>query len=262
MMPGAFIMAGGLNLFYTQAGTGPAVVYIHGNTGSSLWYSRVMDLPGRTCYALDLPNFGRSDPMPGEVDLFRYAGCVKEFIQALGLENPLVVGHSLGGAVAQALALEAPGLLGGLLLLDSAAPSGLQTPRERYPLIEAMRRDRAFLSKALAATVPTLKDPELFEALVDDALLMAEKAWIGNAEALSSFDIRGRTQTLELPVRVLWGRMDYIVTEAMARETAQAYAGAKLDLLEGVGHSLLVEDPGRFTALLGDFADGIDRARK
>ncbi|HEY9054472.1 MAG TPA: alpha/beta hydrolase [Rectinemataceae bacterium] len=257
MMSGSFIMAGGLNLYYAQAGSGPAVVYIHGNTGSSLWYSKAMDLPGRTCYALDLPNFGRSDPMPGDVDLFRYAESVSAFIEALGLEKPLVVGHSLGGAVAQALAVSSPGIANGLVLVDSAAPSGLKTPRDRYPLIEMMRTDRAFLSKALAATVPTLKDPSLFEALVDDALRMAEKAWIGNAEALSAFDISGKTQDLDLPVCVIWGKLDYIVTEAMARETAQAYAGARLEILDGVGHSVLVEDPGRFLAILGDFASKI-----
>ncbi|MCX7026588.1 MAG: alpha/beta hydrolase [Spirochaetes bacterium] len=229
------------------------LVYVHGNTGSSLWFSKVMEVPGFKTYALDLPNFGRSDPMPGDIDLHRYAKYLKGFIDALGLNSPFIAAHSLGGAVAQSLALSFPEILNALVLVDSSSPKGLVTPKDRHPLIEMMRKDRSFLSKALAATVPTLKDPAFFEALVDDAMKMAAKAWIGNAEALSSFDIFARTSAFTKPVLVLWGKSDYIVTETMARETAEAYPTGTLKVLEGVGHSVIAEDPARFVDLLLDF---------
>jgi branched-chain amino acid transport system permease protein len=252
-MTSAFVNVDGLKLFYVTEGEGRHLVYVHGNTGSSLWFSKAMAVPGFKTYALDLPNFGRSDPMPGTVDLHRYAAFLKGFIDALGLKAPLVVAHSLGGAVAQSLALSFPERVGALVLVDSASPKGLVTPKDRHPLIDMMRKDRSFLSKALAATVPTLKDPEFFEALVDDALKMAEPAWIGNAEALSGFDLSGRTSGFAGPVLVLWGKSDYIVTEAMARETAAAYPKGELKVLEGVGHSVIAEDPSRFLGLLLDF---------
>jgi branched-chain amino acid transport system permease protein len=248
-----FADVSGIKLCYRTEGEGKPLVYVHGNTGSSLWFSKVMKVPGCRTYALDLPNFGNSDPLEGAVDLRRYADHLKGFIDALGLGSPLVAAHSLGGAVAQSMAISSPESLCGLVLIDSAAPRGLVTPRERHPLIEMMRKDRSFLSKALAATLPTLKDPAFFEALVDDALRMAEPAWIGNAEALSRFDISERAAEFAKPVLVLWGRSDCIVTEAMARETAAAYPKGELKILEGVGHSVIAEDPARFMDLLMDF---------
>jgi branched-chain amino acid transport system permease protein len=213
-----------------------------------------MDMSGFQTFAVDLPNFGKSSPLESEPDLHVYADYVGEFIEALQLKSPIVVGHSLGGAVAQSLAVRKPDLVGALVLIDSASPKGLITPRERYPFIEMMRKDRNILSKALAATVPTLRDAVLFESLVDDATAMAEKAWTGNADALSRFEISDRASSFGKPVLVIWGRGDFIVTESMAVETARAYPRGRLEIVEDVGHSLIVENPGKFMELLVDFA--------
>jgi len=252
-MTSAFILIGGLQLFYATAGSGQPLVYIHGNTGSSQWFSRVMEIPGYRTFALDLPNFGRSSPLPGEADLHVYADYAKKFIEAMRLESPIVVGHSLGGAVAQSLVLRYPGTARALVLVDSSSPQGLLTPRERYSLIEMMRKDKGILSKALAATVPTLKDLTFFASLVDDATLMAEKAWVGNAEALSHFDVSASTASFKGPVLVIWGKGDFIVSEEMARETAQAFPGAELQIVENVGHSIIVENPGLFVNITKTF---------
>lgn len=240
----------GLRIFYVQAGEGEPLVYIHGNTGSSLWFSKVMEVPGYRCIALDLPNFGHSDSFPKEADIHGYADVVAGFIESLGLGAVTAVGHSLGGAVAQSLAIRYPGKVKALVLVDSASPKGLVTPRDRHPIIEMMRKDRTILAKALAATVPSLKDPEFYEKLVDEARLMATPAWIGNAEALCRFDLGDSPARFLGPVLVLWGKSDYLVTEAMALETAQAYPKARFEALDGVGHSVIVEDPALFLKAL------------
>jgi len=252
-MVDSFVTIAGISMFYVVAGEGVPIVYIHGNTGSSRWFSRVMEIPGYKTIALDMPNFGRSGALPEPVDLHRYADYVAGFIRELKLEKPVLVGHSLGGAVAQSIALRYPELSRAMILVDSSSPRGLLTPKDRYPLIEMMRKDRAFLSKALAATVPTLQDSAFFESLVDDAMAMAEPAWIGNAEALGKFDISEKTREYEKPVLVIWGKMDYIITEAMARETAQAYPAGDLRIVESAGHSVVVENPGQFRELVVSF---------
>lgn len=253
-MTSGFVTILSIPLFFVTAGEGVPLVYVHGNTGSSRWFSRVMEVPGFKTYAIDLPNFGRSGQMPGEVDLHRYADFVGAFLDEMEITGAVVVGHSLGGAVVQSLALRDPNRLKAMALVDSAAPDGLFTPPDRHPLIRAMKADRAFLSKALAATVPALSDQVFFESLVDDALAMAEPAWIGNAVALGKFDISSRCSEVDMPVLVLWGRKDYIVTEEMARKTAAAYRGAELDIVENVGHSLPVENPEGFVTRLVEFA--------
>jgi pimeloyl-ACP methyl ester carboxylesterase len=221
-----------------------------------------MDITGARTIAPDMPNFGRSGPLPGAIAVDAYADAMAAFIRALDLGQAVIAAHSLGGAVAISLAVRHPGLVRGLVLVDSAAPSGLLTPRDRHPLIEMMRTRRDILAQALRAVVPTLKDEAFFEALVDDASKMAPAAWVGNAEALSRFDYRERCFAYTGPVLVAWGRKDVIVTEAMARETAAAFPGARLEILDGVGHSVMAEDPTRFTALVGDFVRAVEQERR
>lgn len=251
-MDGTFVDIGDLAIYFVEQGEGVPVLYVHGNVASSRFYARVMEVPGARTVALDLPNFGRSKPLPGEPDLDRYADVVADFIRARGLDRPVLVGHSLGGGVAMSLAARHPGLVRALVLVDSASPSGLATPRERHPVIELMRTNRAVLTQALRAVVPTLEDDAFFETLVDEATLMAAPAWVGHAEALTRFDYRGRTSDFTAPVLVAWGRRDVVITEAMARETAAAFPDASLVIFEDVGHSPMVEDPERFVALIAD----------
>jgi pimeloyl-ACP methyl ester carboxylesterase len=212
-----------------------------------------MDVPGARTIALDMPNFGRSKPLPGEPDIDRYADAVLAFIRALGLGRPVLVGHSLGGAVAISVTARFPRLIRGLVLVDSAPPSGLVTPRERYPLFEVWRTNRPVLAQTMRIIAPTLADEAFFQSLVDDAMRMAAPAWVGHAEALGRFDYRGRTAAFTGPVLVAWGRKDATVTEAIARETAAAFPDAKLEILEDVGHSVMAENPKRFIALIADF---------
>jgi pimeloyl-ACP methyl ester carboxylesterase len=252
-MDGTIIDIGDLGIFFVEHGEGVPVLYVHGNTGSCRWFERVMDVPGARTTALDMPNFGRSKPLPGEPDIDRYAEAVAAFIRARSLDRPVVVGHSFGGAVAISIAARNPALLRGLVLVDSASPSGLVTPKERHPLIEMMRANRAVLTQALRGVVPTLADEAFFQSLVDDASMMAVPAWVGNAEALGRFDYRGRTAAFEGPTLVAWGRKDVIVTEAMARETVAAFPGAKLEILEDVGHSVMAENPKRFISIMIEF---------
>lgn len=250
-----------VQVHYVEQGDGIPVLYVHGNTGSLAWYAGVMDIPGCRTLALDMPNFGRSGPLPGEPDLDAYADVVAGFIRAMGLDRPVVVGHSLGGGVCISLAARYPELARGMILVDSAAPSGLVTPEDRHPGIELMRTNRAVLKQALAAIAPTLQDAAFFERLVDDAVRMAAPAWIGNARALGRFDYVGRCGAFTAPVLVLRGAKDVIITEAMARETAEAFPGGQLEVLDHVGHSVMVEDPAGFARIVAGFVAGLSAAR-
>jgi branched-chain amino acid transport system permease protein len=214
-----------------------------------------MDLDGCRVLAPELPNFGRSARLE-VADIDVYANYLGIFIDKLGLTKPVIVGHSLGGAVVMSLLARRPELASALVIVDGAAPGGLKTPEEHYPIIELYRTNRDYMRKALAAVTPTLRDEAFLDQLADDAMLMAPHAYAGNARALERFDYRGRTSGFTLPVLVVWGRKDLIITEAMARETAAAYPAARLEILEEVGHSVMVEDPARFKVLLSNFIAG------
>ena len=246
----------GKKINYVEQGAGTPVVLVHGNTGSSRWWSLVMDLPGCRTIALDMPNFGHSEALE-VADIDVYADHVAAFIKVLGLSKPVVVGHSLGGGVVMAMAARNPELAKAIVLIDSASPAGLKTPEAHYPYIELYRTNRDLLRKGLASVAPTLQDQALLDALTDDAMLMAGHAFSGNARALERFDYRGTAGMFKGPVLVIWGRKDIIITEAMARETAAAYAKGKLEILDGVGHSAMVEAPEDCKRLLSGFIVGL-----
>jgi pimeloyl-ACP methyl ester carboxylesterase len=249
----------GARVRYVESGTGLPLVYVHGNLGSSRWFERVREVPGCRTIALDMPNFGESGPLVGTPDMDRYADAVAGFIGALRLERPVVAAHSLGGAVAISLAVRNPALVRGMVLVDSCPPSGLATPEDRYPLYEMMRTNRGLVASSLGAMAPTMKDPGLFEQLVDDAMRMAAPAWVGHARALGAFTYTGRCSAFTNPVLVLWGRKDPLITEAMARETAEAFPHARLETRDDVGHSPMVEDPAGFVKALQAFVSGLGK---
>ncbi|MFH2113563.1 MAG: alpha/beta hydrolase [Spirochaetota bacterium] len=257
MLDGKTIEVNGSIMFYAEYGQGRPVVLVHGNTGSSRWWKKVMNLEGCHVLAPELPNFGRSGQLE-VADIDVYADYLGAFIGTLGFVKPVLVGHSLGGAVVMSLAARKPELAAALVIMDGPAPGGLRTPEEHYPIIELYRTNRGFMRKALAAVTPTLKDEGFLDELADDAMLMASHAYAGNARALERFDYRGRTSGFIGPVLVLWGRKDIIITEAMARETAMAYPGSRLEMMDEVGHSVMVEDPVRFKVLLQKFIAGLE----
>jgi len=236
-------------MFYRIQGSGPPMVFVHGNTGSSIWFSRVMDISGYTTYAPDLPNFGTSGHID-TADIDMYADYLKGWMDALRLENPVVLGHSLGGAVVISLAIRYPESVKKLILVDSAPLSGLKTPEEHYPIIEQYKRNRDLMKQALASIVPTLEDEEFLEKLTDSAMKMNPIAYTGNARALERFDYQGRGEEFTGPVLVFVGEKDILINEETGRKTAEAFPKGEFRLLEGVGHSVMVEAPDTFKQIV------------
>lgn len=245
----------GRKILYRESGAGYPVLLVHGNTGSSLWWTRVGEVAGARLTAPDLPNFGGSDRLdpaeaPGSSDIDLYADYLIAFAEDLGLFRPVLVGHSLGGAVAISALVRRPELWASAVLVDSAPPGGLVTPEAHYAAIERFKTDRALLRSALGAVCPAMDDPAFLDRLTDEALRMNPESFAGNARALARFDRSGDCGRYPGPVLVLWGRRDAIVTEAMARDTAAAFPMGSLRILENVGHSAMVEDPAAFREIL------------
>lgn len=251
------VRADGLRIALREAGTGRPLVCVHGNAASSRWFAELLAAPpaGWRVLAPDLPNHGASAPLPAPITIPAYADALAALMGALGLERPVVLGHSMGGAVAQALAAARPGRLAGLVLVASPGLEPFPTPESHYPALEAMARDRALMRAALAATMPSRPAPYL-DALVDDALAMAPGALAANARALEAAPPRPPAGSA-LPVLVLHGALDALVPEAVGRRAAAAWPGARLERLDGVGHSPPIEAPERVGALLSEFLEEV-----
>lgn len=248
-----------VRIAWIEAGEGDPVVLIHGNFSSRRWYLEQLAAPpeGFRLIAPDLPNFGGSDALPGDITMDAYARFVLGFADALGLETFALVGQSMGGAVVQTVAVTAPERVTRLMLIGSAAPDGHYTSEEHFAFLEAFRGNRDLLGRALAGTVPTHR-PEWFDILVDDAVAMQPHAFTENARALMAYDVSGRTHAYPGPVLVIRGELDlpHLITDEIAQRTADAYPGGRLLTLPGVGHSPQLEDPQLFNRILGEFLKG------
>lgn len=244
-----------LTIGFDRAGAGPGVLLIHGNFGSHRWWQELLadPPPGLDLIAPDLPGFAHStdfpDDWPVSERVYAWADTLAAFLSDLGLTSVGVVGHSLGGAVAQALAVRHPRLVTRLLLVDSAPPAGFVTPEAHYAALRAYRVDRALITAALTAVTPT-RVPEYMGDLVDDALSMSERSYEGNARALAAYDLSASTRDVRVPVTVLHGSLDLLVNAAAAEAAAAAYPNASLITWQGIGHSPPTESPAAFRDLV------------
>lgn len=248
---GKYIRIKGKNIFYRKKGHGPVILFIHGNLGSHRWFSDVMDISGFQVIALDLPNFGFSD-YTNNFSIENYSSYIMEFIKELHLEQPILAGHSLGGAVALHTAVAHQERFKSLFLIDSSSIMGLKTPEEHYPVFEKYKIDYSLLKKALCAIMPEVKDKKRINELVGDALLMNHKAYSEHGRALESFNLSSSAKKLSIPVMFLRGAGDFLITEDMAKETI-SLIGGEYKVLENSGHSPQVEKPGLFIDILKDF---------
>lgn len=257
---GRFVDVPGARLHVVERGQGPAVLLVHGLSGQLEHFGYGMIEPLSRDFrviAVDRPGAGHSTRTPGSAaDLPAQAAVLAALCDRLGLEQPLVVGHSLGGAIALALAIHHPERVGGLALIAPLT----HPPRSISPVFQAMTVQRAWLRRLMAWTlvVPmsTRRREEVMDivfgpdpvpddfptrgggllALRPGHFLAASDDLIGAARSLPA-QLR-QYGTLRVPVSVLFGREDRILDFAEHGEALVARVpGAALTLVSG-GHML------------------------
>lgn len=250
-------LADGTRVRVARAGSGTAVVLVHGNFASRRWWQLQLEAPpaGLEVIAPDLPNFGASDPLQDELSLDAYARSLVAILDALDLGAVPLVGHSLGAAVVERVALATPERVPGLLLIDGSPPTGLPRPEEHYALLSSFIGQRDALAAALGPMAGSTLPP-FWEELLGDALAMAAPAYEGNARALGGSSLPlVRKDLAPRVVRVLHGEHDPLITAEMAEATAAHWPGAHLDRWPDAGHSPQLDQPERFAGLLATFAE-------
>jgi pyruvate dehydrogenase E2 component (dihydrolipoyllysine-residue acetyltransferase) len=252
--PETVTVGAGTLRFLRQGDGDEAVLLLHGFGGNlDNWLFNLDALAeGRTVYALDLPGHGGS--VKRAEGLAGLTGAVREFLDGQGVERAHLVGHSMGGLVAAALALEAPGRVASLTLVD---PAGL-----------GEEIDREYVDGFVAATSRRELKPVLQRLFADEDLVTRQlvddvlkyKRLDGVDEALRAlagelFPDGRQQQVLDLgayegPVLVIWGAQDQVIPAAHA---ALAPAGAQTQVLAGAGHSPHLESAGEFNRIVAGF---------
>ena len=235
--------------------SGPAVVLVHGFGGDcDNWLFNQAPLAAQArVYALDLPGHGESTKQVADPSVAGLAHAVLAFMDALGIGEAHLVGHSLGGAVVLAAALAAPARV---LSLSLFAPAGLgaaingaylrgfvaaESRRELKPLLQQLVANPGLVNRQMIDDILKFKRLDGVGAAIT---AIADGFASGDAQTVS---LRERLGELACPVRVAWGREDRIIPAAHAEGLP---AQVEVELVDGVGHLVHMEAAAVVNALL------------
>ncbi|WP_298197566.1 alpha/beta hydrolase [Novosphingobium sp.] len=269
---GRFLDLRGARLHYLTMGTGPAVVLVHGLTGQlrDFTYALAEQLAAdHRVILFDRPGSGHSAwRRRGDRGIAAHAAILREFLQVLGLERPLVVGHSLGGAVALKLAIDHPDAVGGLgLICPLTQPVEEAPPMFRALMIESDAK-RWLLSHTLAVPVGKLRRGEIARMLfAPDAVpadyglgggaLLKDRASVFRTASREVLSVQAEmpgiaedSGTIGVPVAILFGRGDGVLDPSVHGErTAAGLQHGSLTLVDG-GHMIPATRPEAVAAWL------------
>lgn len=246
------LSAGGTAIAYTETGSGPVVLYIHGNTASHIWWEEVMEIPGYRIISVDLPNCGASEHI-SSCSPPEYGKHLLTFLNEMNITEAVLVAHSLGGAAAYEMAITAPEKIKGLFLLDACPVNGLKTPKIFHPIIEKYLSDRELFKKAMRSVLGSRgNDDVLLDRLVDEAYRMNPECFIGHAVELGKVDYRKSAGAYTGPVHFVLGEHDPLIKKKHAKKTMKYFNG-DYEIVPEIGHSLQLEKPDLFIEKLSAF---------
>jgi pimeloyl-ACP methyl ester carboxylesterase len=262
---GRFIDVPGARLHVVEKGSGPAVLLIHGLAGQLCHFTYgVVDRLARDhrVVAVDRPGSGYSVRSPGAAaTLSAQADAIAALIEKLQLGQPLVVGHSLGGAVALCLAQRHPDRVAGLALVAPLTHTPQAVPAAFDGLMITRPWVRALVGWTLALPVLLLRSkavlglvfgpetvPRDFATRGGGLLGVRPSHFVGAATDLDAVPhdlpaLEAGYRSMRLPVQVLYGRGDRVLSPAVQGQgLTAALPGAQLTLVDG-GHMLPVTQP-------------------
>ena len=256
----------GVNLAVEVVGEGPAILFIHGYPlDRSIWRDQVRGLDGFRRIAPDLRGMGQSDAPDLGYSMAVYAADLVALLDALGVDEVILCGLSMGGYVAFEFLKQWRSRVRGLVLMDTRADADKADVRRSRDAAAAMARDRgasaiadAMLPKVLASVTPGHR-PEVAEGL---RALMSSIPVAGIVGALAAMRDREESESLlptlaDIPTLVVVGEADGLTPPDQARAMAKAIPGARLALIPGAGHLPPVEQPELTTERLREFLQSL-----
>jgi len=223
------------------------LLLVHGAGGTHVhWPGALRRLPGRRVIAVDLPGHGASPP-PGERAVPAYARRLVDLLDALGIARAVVGGHSMGGAIALTLALEAPGRVAGLLLVGTGARLRV------VPAIVQAWADPArageLASAAAGFSFGSGAAPELLRVFAEGMAAVAPGVVHGDFTACDAFDVMERLRAIRAPARIVVGAEDRLTPPKYSTFLRASLPGDGLLVVPGAGHMVTWEAP---DAILGE----------
>jgi pimeloyl-ACP methyl ester carboxylesterase len=248
-----------MSLAYDRAGTGPALVLLHGLGHRRQGWAAVLDklTPHRDVITVDLPGHGQSPPLraAGKNPVETIAEQVAELMSELGVARPHVAGNSLGGTVA--LGLASRGLVASVTALS---PGGFPVHDYEFQYVRVVFTAARLGAQGIAPLAPTLSATAAGRAVLYGAMVShpgrvtpeqarGDVAGFAAAGAVMRAVFAGPSRFTEpvpddVPVTIAWGMSDRVLPRSNARIARRLLPRARLVPLPGCGHVPMTDDPG------------------
>lgn len=252
-----------IRIAYRRVGVGQPIVLLHGaplDSRSWTWMTPAL-AADFTVIAWDAPGFGRSAPVPERWRAPDYADALAGFLTAIGVERPILVGHSFGSIVALASLERHRVVASGLVLIGAYAGWAGSLPPE-----EVSKRLQAFLTMA---DLGDAYDPKSYPGFFSDLIPVDREAATismmreNNRPAAvrvaghvaAETDLRAMLPSIDIPTLLLHGDADARSPLSAAMAIHTAIPGSEIELLRGLGHACIVEDPDACSDAIRRFAE-------
>ncbi|MDA9101507.1 alpha/beta hydrolase [bacterium] len=262
-----FIEIDGMNVHYRDEGEGQTIILLHG-TGASLhtWDEWTNELKKTfRVIRLDLPAYGLTGPHPEKkYSLSDYSSFLNSFVESLDIDNFILSGNSLGGAIAWYYASEYQNKVKLLSLLD---PGGLYSKENQSPLVFRLARAPG-INKILRYVTPrffiknTLKEVYFDKTKLTDKKIDTYRDLILRENNRESFinrsnsepvDYTSRLKLITAPTQIIWGNEDEWIPVENAKFFSKSIQNTRVDIMQETGHLPMEERPYESLELLLNF---------
>jgi pimeloyl-ACP methyl ester carboxylesterase len=256
------VASNGIHVYVEEKESGDLpLVFLHYWGGSSRTWRHVTAVLAKThrTLALDHRGWGRSDAPASGYGLADLAADAQGVIKALGLGRYILVGHSMGGKVAQLMASRRPRGLCGLVLVAPSPPSPMKMPAEAREMMANAYSSREAVEAALDTTLTAKAlSPEDRAQVIEDSLCGAPQAKAAWPRSTSLEDITRQVSAIAVPTIIIAGDQDRVDSvETIRSEVLSRIPHALLHVVPGTGHLSMLESPELLAGLISDFADSV-----
>jgi pimeloyl-ACP methyl ester carboxylesterase len=236
----------------------PTVLLIHGAAQRIATWNYQLDLLGNhpdfNIIAPDLPGHGRSEGK-GRRSVAEYKEFLVRFIQTLGLNDIIPVGHSMAGGIAMLLTIDHSGLISACVLVDTGA---------KMPVAEESLKTVKNNYQSFCDISPT----RMYADVASDELKWEYKAGLLDTSpevsywdliACNEFDIADRVGSIDVPTLIISGELDILTPVKYGEHLHEKIKGSSFHVIRGAGHFVMQEKPDEFNRLLLDFLHGCNK---
>jgi pimeloyl-ACP methyl ester carboxylesterase len=266
------IQINGHTIFYTAKGEGKPLLLIHGyGAGIWIWEKQIEVLSQwYRVYALDLIGHGFSDRPKIPYTPETYIHCLKDFMDGVGIEKATLIGNSMGGGVAWAMAILFPERVDHLILIDCVPPDVLhQVKNESFRMLAAIKdipflpylvmaaRDKSSIRQILLECISDIKliTPEVVNRQYQLSKIKGTTWALYSTfkHAKEALRLKDQFSLIRKPTLFIWGEWDLIFPPQLGESLHRAIAGSKFQKIEKSGHIPMWETPGEVNQAILDF---------